>query len=205
MSMLAYSAPSTVEEAVRILGDESVGIKHAINGILSLILNTTQPATQYSEEEQRAVVHSEERTPKRRDERNRIALNSSSPASAARNRACAAASMAAGAVFSAAGRRRKRGTTSPRSSIAYSGSACCESTTTPTPGCASRMRRAYHADSALAAEAALTALAAELDRTQGFDALVGRIEPGSDATRRADLVYADRLEGYRQLTNRGRP
>ena len=29
----------------------------------------------------------------------------------------------------------------------------------------SRMRRAYHADSALAAEAELTALAAELDRT----------------------------------------
>ena len=36
-------------------------------------------------------------------------------------------------------------------------------------------------------------------RSRSLDALVGRIEPGSDPTRRADLVYADRLAGYRQL------
>jgi hypothetical protein len=39
---------------------------------------------------------------------------------------------------------------------------------------ASRMRRAYHADSALAAEADLTALAAELDRTHPSAATILR-------------------------------
>jgi hypothetical protein len=45
-------------------------------------------------------------------------------------------------------------------------------------------------------------------RSRSVDRLVGRIEPGSSATRRADLVYADRLMSYRQLDQRsaqGRP
>ena len=55
---------------------------------------------------------------------------------------------------------------------------------------------------ALAVRPAPPAPVPEALRSRPLDALVGRIAPGSDATRRADLAYADRLSGYRQLIER---